>query len=64
MRVVFAAMIVMFIAFVLMLLVALSLPIIKPVFLLSVVATTVSELPETNLATELRFGVWGFCATR
>ncbi|RDB24904.1 hypothetical protein Hypma_007969 [Hypsizygus marmoreus] len=49
-------------AFVLLLLVALSLPIIKPVYLLSVKSTVTGEVP-TSIATELRFGVWGLCAS-
>jgi hypothetical protein len=53
----------LFAAFVLLLLVAVSLPIIKPVFLLSVISTAKGE-PPTSIATELRFGVWGFCASR
>lgn len=50
-------------AFLLVLPVALSLPIIKPVYLLSVKSTLTDQVP-TNVATELRFGVWGLCATR
>ncbi|KAJ8454552.1 hypothetical protein ONZ45_g19261 [Pleurotus djamor] len=49
-------------AFILMLLVALSLPIIKAVYLI-VVKANVSGLPLTSAATELRFGVWGVCAS-
>jgi len=49
-------------AFVLLLLVAISLPILKPVYLLSVKSTVTGEVP-TSIATELRFGVWGLCAT-
>jgi hypothetical protein len=51
------------IAFILLLLVGLSLPIIKPVYLVSLNANTRSLIP-TDIATELRFGVWGVCATR
>lgn len=53
----------LFVAFVLLLLVALSMPIIKPVYLLSLVSTT-PDLEATSIATEVRFGVWGYCATR
>ncbi|GLB37356.1 putative SUR7/PalI family protein [Lyophyllum shimeji] len=49
-------------AFVLLLLVAVSLPILKPVYLLSV-KSTVTGQPATSIATELRFGVWGVCAS-
>ncbi|KAJ2918544.1 hypothetical protein MD484_g1825, partial [Candolleomyces efflorescens] len=48
--------------FVLFLLVGLSLPIIKPVYLLVVRSTAPQSVP-TSIATELRFGVWGMCAS-
>jgi len=51
------------VSFILLLLVAISLPIVKSVFLLSVSAKSVSHLIPTNIATQLRFGVWGYCAT-
>jgi hypothetical protein len=51
-------------AFVLFLFVALSLPIIKSVYLLKFDGHTSSNTPATSIGTELRFGVWGFCATR
>ena len=54
----------LFVAFLLQLLVALSLPIIKPVYLLSLEAVTASNFIPTSVATEIRFGVWGICATR
>ncbi|TFK44949.1 hypothetical protein BDQ12DRAFT_43105 [Crucibulum laeve] len=56
------AFIVLLAAFVLFLLVGLSLPIVKAVYLLSFQATTIRD-PPTSIATELRFGVWGVCAT-
>jgi len=56
------AFILLFIAFILLLLVGISLPIIKPVYLLSLQALVVNQ-PVTSIATELRFGVWGVCAT-
>jgi uncharacterized metal-binding protein len=52
------------VAFFLLLFVALSLPIIKSIYLLQFRANTASDVPATSLGTELRFGVWGFCATR
>lgn len=52
-----------FAAFVLFLLVALSLPIIKAIYVLQLNAVPVAGQPETNVATEVGFGVWGFCAT-
>jgi len=51
------------VAFILLLLVAISLPIVKPVFLLSLNAATTEGLIPTEIATEVRFGVWGYCAT-
>ncbi|KAI0300471.1 actin cortical patch SUR7/pH-response regulator pali, partial [Multifurca ochricompacta] len=53
----------LFAAFVLFLFVALSLPIIKSVYLLQIDGNTSPTLPKTSIGTELRFGVWGFCAT-
>lgn len=53
----------LFVAFLLSLLVSVSLPIVKPVYLLRVSSNT-SDLVPSPIATELRFGVWGFCATR
>ena len=54
----------LFTAFILFLFIALSLPIIKPVYLLQINGHPSSSLPETSIGTELRFGVWGFCVTR
>ncbi|KLO13665.1 pali-domain-containing protein [Schizopora paradoxa] len=51
------------VSFILLLLVAISLPIVKSVYLLSVTSGTVSKIIPTNVATQLRFGVWGYCAT-
>ncbi|KAF8190781.1 hypothetical protein BJ912DRAFT_902822 [Pholiota molesta] len=53
----------LFSAFLLLLLVALSLPITKTIYLLSVKSTTAVAQEQLTLATELRFGVWGVCAT-
>ena len=50
-------------AFVLYLLAALSLPIIKPIYLLQINFATAADQPATSVATNLRFGVWGFCAS-
>lgn len=49
-------------AFVIMLFVSLSLPIIKDIYILDLQATPFQGLPATNTATRLRFGVWGVCA--
>jgi hypothetical protein len=51
-------------ASILFLFVALSLPIIKTVYLLQINGHPSSSQPETSIGTELRFGVWGFCVTR
>jgi hypothetical protein len=51
-----------FVAFLLFLLVGLSLTIIKPIFLLSIRSTAI-EQQLTSIATELKFGVWGVCAS-
>jgi len=49
-------------AFLLSLLVGLSLPIIKSIYLLEFYSTRTGQVA-TSVATELRFGVWGVCAT-
>lgn len=59
-----AAFLLLFIAFIIALLIALSLPIIKTVYLLRVDAIVNPNQPRTNIATVLKFGVWGVCATR
>ncbi|KAL0072563.1 hypothetical protein AAF712_000326 [Marasmius tenuissimus] len=48
--------------FVLLLLVGLSLTIIKPIYLVRVYSVRTGQ-PATSIATELRFGVWGVCAS-
>ena len=54
----------LFVAFLLLLLVALSLPVIKPIYLLSLQSTTSLAAQSLSVASELRFGVWGVCAVR
>ncbi|KIY69506.1 hypothetical protein CYLTODRAFT_227288 [Cylindrobasidium torrendii FP15055 ss-10] len=49
-------------AFILLLLVGLSLPITKAVYIIRVYSTANNGQPDTSVATELRFGVWGLCA--
>jgi len=46
------------VSFVLFILVALSLPILKSIYLLKAKSTSTGQ-PATSIATELRFGVWG-----
>ena len=48
--------------FLLFLLVALSLPIIKEIYILGVNAHVQPGQPATSVASRLRFGVWGVCA--
>lgn len=56
------AFIVLLVAFILYLLAALSLPIIKAIYLFQLNFTTENQ-PATSIATNFRFGVWGFCAS-
>lgn len=51
-------------ASILFMFIALSLPIIKSVYLLQLSGHPSSSQPATSIGTELRFGVWGFCVTR
>ncbi|KAJ3575272.1 hypothetical protein NP233_g1199 [Leucocoprinus birnbaumii] len=51
----------LFLSFLLLLLVGLSLPIIKPIYLV-VFKSVTNAGPITSVATQLRFGVWGLCA--
>jgi len=55
--------VVLFSAFLLLLLVSLSLPLIKPIYLLQISAKTNDDEPITSIATEIRFGLWGYCAS-
>jgi hypothetical protein len=57
----FLSVVLLFTAFLLFLLVSLSLPIIKPIYLFSVKSAT-TRTEDLSLAQELRFGVWGVCA--
>ncbi|CAL1711370.1 unnamed protein product [Somion occarium] len=50
-------------SFVLFLLVALSIPIIKAIYLFVFDFGTQPTQPPTSIATDIRFGVWGFCAS-
>jgi len=53
----------LFLSFILYLLVALSIPIIKPIYLFVINFNTQPNQPPTSIATDIRFGVWGFCAS-
>lgn len=48
--------------FVIFLLVALSIPIIKSIWLFTIQAAVNPDAPTTSIATQLRFGIWGICA--
>ncbi|KAF8511543.1 actin cortical patch SUR7/pH-response regulator pali [Gautieria morchelliformis] len=52
----------LFVCFTLLLLVSLSMPIIKALYIVAVRAEGLETQPATAVATELRFGVWGYCA--
>ncbi|KAF7299100.1 hypothetical protein MIND_00858300 [Mycena indigotica] len=52
----------LFLAALFSLLVGLSLSIIKPIYILRVFSTRTGQ-PVSSVATELRFGVWGVCAS-
>jgi len=56
-----ATSIVFLFAFCAFLLVALSLPIIKPIWLYTIRADPTTGQPMTSVATDIKFGVWGFC---
>ncbi|KAL4244957.1 pH-response regulator palI/RIM9 [Abortiporus biennis] len=58
-----SAFILHFIAFLLFLLVSLSIPIIKSLYLFIIDFKTRPNQPPTTIATDIRFGVWGFCAS-
>ncbi|KAI0653966.1 hypothetical protein C8Q70DRAFT_1031233 [Cubamyces menziesii] len=49
-------------SFILFLLLGLSLPIIKSIYLFTIQFATNPNLPATSIATRLRLGVWGICA--
>jgi len=59
----FSAFVFLLISFILLLLVALSIPIIKTVWLLKLTATQNPNEPVTEIASVLKFGVWGVCAS-
>jgi len=51
----------LFTAFLLLLLVSLSLPIITPIYLFQISAILPPDTPKTDIATVVRFGLWGYC---
>lgn len=53
----------LFAAFALYLVVAISIPIIKPIYLFVLNFNTQPDQPPTSIVTNIRFGVWGFCAS-
>jgi len=58
----FATFLILFVAFLIFLLVGLSLPIIKTVYILKFSASPNKNQPQTDIASTLEFGVWGVCA--
>lgn len=50
-------------AFVLFLLVAISVPIVKPVYLFTLQSTVQNDVA-TSVAQKVKFGAWGLCASR
>ncbi|KAF8918190.1 actin cortical patch SUR7/pH-response regulator pali [Mucidula mucida] len=57
------ALVLLFTSFLLLLLVGISLTIIKAIYIIRVYSTADNGQPATSIATELRFGVWGLCAS-
>ncbi|KIO20098.1 hypothetical protein M407DRAFT_30220 [Tulasnella calospora MUT 4182] len=53
----------LFAAFILLLLVSLSLPIIKSIYLFEISAKLQDGTPITSIATTIRVGLWGYCAS-
>ena len=62
-RLAIASIVLHFVAFLLLLLVGLSLPIVKSVWFIAVRSETSNKI-DGDISTELRFGIWGVCATR
>jgi len=58
-----AAFILLAIAFLLFLLVAISIPLVKTIYLLKINAAQNPNQPATGVASTIKLGVWGFCAT-
>jgi hypothetical protein len=52
----------LFVAFLLLLLVSLSVPIIKSIWLFSLTADVSSSLFKASASATLHFGVWGYCS--
>lgn len=51
----------LFSAFLLLLLVSLSIPIIQSIYIFDVVATDTEGAVKTSIGTSVRFGLWGYC---
>ena len=52
-----------FVAFLLLLLVSLSVPIIKSLYLFQLSADASSSLLDSHASASVRFGVWGYCSS-
>ncbi|KAI0636834.1 hypothetical protein C8Q77DRAFT_527199 [Trametes polyzona] len=53
----------LFVAFLLLLLVSLSLPIIKSIFLFQLTANSAASILDSSASGQARFGVWGYCTS-
>ncbi|KAI0665128.1 pali-domain-containing protein [Cubamyces menziesii] len=53
----------LFVAFLLLLLVSLSLPIIKSIFLFQLAAYSSASFLDSSASGQVRFGVWGYCTS-
>ncbi|KAI0780791.1 pali-domain-containing protein [Trametes elegans] len=53
----------LFVAFLLLLLVSLSLPIIKGIFLFQLTANSSASILDSSASGQVRFGVWGYCTS-
>lgn len=52
----------LFAAFALLFVVSLSAPVLKPIYILEIISNVPPNVPKTSVATQVRFGLWGWCA--
>lgn len=55
--------ILLFIAFLLLLLVSLSVPIIKSIYLFRIIANVSAGILDSSASGSVNFGVWGYCVS-
>lgn len=53
----------LFIAFLLLLLVSLSVPVIKTIYLFRIAVDVSSSFLKSGVTGSVKFGVWGYCST-